>query len=190
MSALFKVLFLVAVVCTSLVSGQKLLSATLEQKLNDQINLEYEALYLYDQLAAYFSRSNKALFGFAAYFKKAASEERDHAHELTDLVTKRLGTVIYKEIPITTSKLNSESSVVALKTALQKEIDVSTSFQELYEQAQSDKDVHIQDQLDHFVNEQVDAIYHLKSLITRLEGKGDTVEFLLDQELKSPPSMH
>lgn len=62
-------------------------------------------------------------------------------------MTKRLGTVIYKEIPITDSKLNVESSVVALKMALQKEIDVSASFRALYEQAQNDNDVHVNEKI-------------------------------------------
>nr|CDS25541.1 apoferritin 2 [Hymenolepis microstoma] len=190
MPTFFTVLFLVAIVCTSHVAGQRPLSSELERALNDQITLEYEAFYIYDQLSAFFSRSDKALFGFAAYFKNAASEEREHAHELTNLMNKRLGTILYKDIKGVINNVKLDTSVGALRLALQKEIDVSNSFQAILNQAQRDNDVHIQNQLEHFVNEQVEAIYNLKALIARLDGKGNTVEFLLDQELKNAPSMH
>ncbi|VDN97417.1 unnamed protein product [Rodentolepis nana] len=190
MPTFFTLLFLVALVCTSHVVGQKPLSTELERALNDQITLEYEAFYIYDQLSAFFSRSDKALYGFAAYFKHAASEEREHAHEITNLVNKRFGTIFYKDIKSGSNKYKLDSAVGALKIALQKEVEVSNTFQAILDQAAKDNDVHIQDQLQHFVNEQVDAIYNLKALITRLEGKGSSVEFLLDQELKNTPSMH
>ncbi|KAM7540266.1 hypothetical protein Aperf_G00000025517 [Anoplocephala perfoliata] len=168
-----------------------LLGEQLEKGLNDQINLEYESFYLYEQLAAFFARSDKALFGFAEYFKKAASEERNHAHELTEIVTKRLGSVILKDVKTgLTSPAAWETSVVALRSALDKEIEVAASFQEIYKTARELKDYDIQDKLDHFVREQVRAIYNVKSLITRLEGKGPAVEYLIDQELLKAPSMH
>ena len=76
------------------------LDGKVEKQLNDQINLEYEAFYLYEQLAAFFARSDRALFGFSAYFRKAAEEELHHAHEFTEVVNKRLGTVTLKNVEV------------------------------------------------------------------------------------------
>ena len=77
-----------------------ILDVNVEKQLNDQINLEYEAFYLYEQLAAFFARSDRALFGFSAYFRKAAEEELHHAHEFTEVVNKRLGTVTLKNVEV------------------------------------------------------------------------------------------
>ncbi|KAH9286804.1 Ferritin [Echinococcus granulosus] len=167
------------------------LAVEMEKDLNDQISLEYEAFYLYEQLAAYFARSDKALFGFSKYFRKAADEERHHAHELTEIINKRMGTVTLKkvEIPLTTPT-TWQTPAMALQMALDKEIQVSQTINSIYARAQDLNDYHIQDRLEHFVNEQATAIFKLRSLITRVEGKNDAVEYLIDQELLNSPSMH
>ncbi len=40
------------------------------------------------------------------------------------------------------------------------------------------------------MEEQKEALYKLKTLITRLEGKGYAVEYKIDKELREKPSMH
>lgn len=45
-------------------------------------SVEYNMSYIYHALAAYFDRDNVCLPGFAAFFKKASDEERDHANKL------------------------------------------------------------------------------------------------------------
>ncbi|VDL92602.1 unnamed protein product [Schistocephalus solidus] len=75
-----------------------MLASELEMQLNDQITLEYEAFYLYEKMAAYFSRADKSLFGFAAYFRQAAEEEKEHAREFIEFINQRFGTVILKNI--------------------------------------------------------------------------------------------
>lgn len=92
--------------------------------------------------AAHFSRSDVALFGFAEYFKKASSQEHDHAHELTELATKRFAPLNFKNINAGNER-KFTSSVEAFKAALKKEMDVANSFQILYQQAIEDKDVHV-----------------------------------------------
>ncbi|VDK35132.1 unnamed protein product [Taenia asiatica] len=167
------------------------LAVEMQKDLNDQINLEYEAFYLYEQLAAYFARSDKALFGFSAYFRKAADEERHHAHELIEIMNKRMGTVTLKnvEIPLTTPT-TWRTPATALQMVLAKETEVLQHLNGLYIRAQNLNDYHIQDRLNHFVHEQATAIFKVRSLITRLEDKSDAVEYLIDQELLNPPSMH
>ncbi|KAL5103521.1 Ferritin [Taenia crassiceps] len=197
MESYAKVVILFLLICVSFAElppssiNAYTLEVELQKNLNDQINLEYEAFYLYEQLAAYFARSDKALFGFSAYFRKAADEERHHAHELIEIMNKRMGTVTLKnvEIPITTPT-TWRTSATALQMVLAKEIEVLQHLNGVYTKAQDLNDYHIQDRLDHFVHEQATAIFKLRSLITRVEGKSDAVEYLVDQELLNRPSMH
>ena len=66
---------------------------TLEDAINDQINIEYNVSYIYHSMYAFFSRDNVALDGFAQHFKKESLEERSHAELLMDYQTKRGRTV-------------------------------------------------------------------------------------------------
>ena len=45
-------------------------SADLEGGVNDQINVEYSAYYIYTSMANYFDRDSVGLKGFSAYFTK------------------------------------------------------------------------------------------------------------------------
>ncbi|BHF58193.1 hypothetical protein SprV_0100114300 [Sparganum proliferum] len=82
------------------------------------------------------------------------------------------------------------SPVDALKAALQREADVYNSILNAYNSAERLHDFHSQEFLDHFAKEQASALFKLKSLITRLDGKGPTVEYHIDRELAEKPSMH
>ncbi|VDL63539.1 unnamed protein product [Hymenolepis diminuta] len=188
MPTFFKLLFLVALAYTGLVECE--LNSVLEGWLNDQINLEYQAFYFYEYLAAYFSRFDKALFGFSAYFKKAASEERHHAHKFIELINKLQGNFKLKSIKIENERLNNLTALDALRMAEEKEKGIAIAFQNIYKLACDDNEFYIQQQLDHFVKEQVEAINNLKTLKTRLNKTDAAVEFLLDQELRNSPSMH
>ncbi|KAM3180702.1 hypothetical protein ACTXT7_015775 [Hymenolepis weldensis] len=188
MPTFFKPFFLIALTYTGLVECE--LNSVLEGWLNDQINLEYQTFYFYEYLAAYFSRSDKALFGFSAYFKRAASEERHHAHKFVELMNKVQGNFKFKSIKIKNERLNDLTALDALSMAEEKEKGIATAFQNLYTLVSEEKEFYIQEQLDHFVKEQVDAINNLKALKTRLNKTDAAIEFLLDQELRNSPSMH
>lgn len=71
---------------------------TLEDAINDQINIEYNVSYIYHSMYAFFSRDNVALDGFAQHFKKESLEERSHAELLMDYQTKRGGKVSLQAI--------------------------------------------------------------------------------------------
>lgn len=64
-----------------------------EAGINEQINVEYSISYVYHSLHAYFDRDNVALPGFAAFFKAASDEEREHAQKLIDFQNMRGGRV-------------------------------------------------------------------------------------------------
>ena len=61
--------------------------------MNEQICIEYTVSYVYHSLYSYFDRDNVGLPGFAAFFKAASDEEREHAELLMDYQTRRGGRV-------------------------------------------------------------------------------------------------
>ncbi|CAN1276959.1 Ferritin, chloroplastic [Linum perenne] len=75
-----------------------------ESAINEQINVEYNASYIYHSLYAYFDRDNVAMKGFAnsylfiavfgiRFFKDSSEEERGHAEKLMEYQNVRGGRV-------------------------------------------------------------------------------------------------
>nr|GMC84118.1 ferritin-3, chloroplastic-like [Ipomoea batatas] len=64
-----------------------------EAAINEQINVEYSASYVYHSMYAYFDRDNVALKGMAKFFKESSEEEREHAEKLMKYQNTRGGRV-------------------------------------------------------------------------------------------------
>ncbi len=60
-----------------------------EAAINDQINLELQASYVYQSMAFYYDRDDVALPGFSKYFKHNSDEEREHAEKFMTYLNKR-----------------------------------------------------------------------------------------------------
>ena len=69
-----------------------------EKGVNAQIELELYAFYTYLSMASYFNRDDVALPGFANYFRKASSEELEHAQKLMSFQSQRGGRVVLADI--------------------------------------------------------------------------------------------
>lgn len=69
-----------------------------EKGVNTQIELELYAFYTYLSMASYFDRDDVALPGFADYFRKASSEELEHAQKLMEFQSKRGGRIVLTDI--------------------------------------------------------------------------------------------
>ncbi|TXG58882.1 hypothetical protein EZV62_016711 [Acer yangbiense] len=64
-----------------------------EAAINEQINVEYNASYVYHALFAYFDRDNITFKGLAKFFKESSEEEREHAEKLMEYQNIRGGRV-------------------------------------------------------------------------------------------------
>lgn len=62
---------------------------TCYDKVRGQINMEVDASYTYLSMAAYFSRDDVNMPGFAHMFFEHASEERSHAQALVEYLLMR-----------------------------------------------------------------------------------------------------
>merc|ERR1711934_331249 len=69
-----------------------------ESALNEHINMELYACYVYQAAARHFERDDVALFGFAKFFQGNSDEEREHAEKLQRYQVIRGGRLTYADI--------------------------------------------------------------------------------------------
>ena len=69
-----------------------------EKAINDQINMELTASYVYQSMGFYFDRDDIALPGFSHFFKHSSLEEREHAEKLMTYLNKRGGRIVLQDV--------------------------------------------------------------------------------------------
>ncbi|KAG6803413.1 soma ferritin [Apis mellifera caucasica] len=156
-----------------------------EKAINDQINFELHASYIYLSMAYYFDRSDVALPGLYTYFKKASDEEREHAMKFMTYQNKRGGKITLK--PIQEPPRNDwDSALVAMTEALKLERLVNQSLLDMHAIASEHNDSNFVDFLEtEYLKEQVDSISELAHHVTKLERVGDGLGvYIFDQELR------
>jgi ferritin len=159
-----------------------MISKTMQDAMNEQINKEFFASYLYLSMAAYFE--NRNLMGFGHWMRLQADEEHEHAMKLYDFILDRGGRVQLKAIdgPATDWKSNLE---VAEEVAAH-EGKVTASIHALYELALQEKDYPTQAMLQWFITEQVEEEKNATELVAKLkliEERGTAV-LMLDHRLE------
>jgi len=158
-----------------------MLSKEVAKLLNEQINKEFYSAYLYLDISNYYNDKN--LNGFSNWFKVQAQEERDHAmlfltylHNNNEKVT-------------LTSIAGPDKSFADFKAplaaALEHEIFVTASINNIYEEAAKQKDFRTQQFLNWFIDEQGEEEKNAQELIDRFELFGTDARglYLLDAEL-------
>jgi len=86
-----------------------MISKTMEQALNKQVNRELYSAYLYLSMSAYFE--NTTLKGFAHWLRVQAKEEQGHALKLYDFLIERNGRVALLDIEAPKAKWSSAGKV-------------------------------------------------------------------------------
>ncbi|XP_078481575.1 soma ferritin-like [Ciona intestinalis] len=157
-----------------------------EDGLNNQINLELYASYVYMAMGHYFDRDDVALKNVSKYFKECSEEEREHANKMVEFHNRRGGNTTYFPIkspgPFGPDNFNT---IKAMKCALALEVNVNKSLLALHETANGDPE--FQDFIEaNYLHEQVEAIKQLKDYITNLELVGTGLgEYMFDKHFKS-----
>ena len=157
------------------------MSAALQRAMNDQIQKEFYAHYLYLAMSAWFEERN--FEGFAKWMRIQADEERTHAMRIFDFVLDRGGKVRLEAIPEPGTKWKTALEV--FDDARKHELMVSGSINELYARATSEKDYATQVMLQWFITEQVEEEKTSTSLAERLRLVGDSATglIILDRQL-------
>jgi len=177
---------------TSLSLARMHFDESCEAAINEQINVEYSASYLYHSLSAYFNRDNVALPGLAKFFKAASDEERDHAQLLMDYQAKRGGKVVLSGLapPLSaTDDLAAAGPGDALRAAelaLAVEKLTNEKLLQLHAAASAAEDPALCDFVEgELLSEQVDAVYEASEMVSKLRRIGPNGHgvWAFDQEL-------
>ena len=147
-----------------------MISKTLQDAINEQINFELFSAYLYLSMSAHFEKQN--LSGFANWTRVQYQEETGHAMKLYKYVFERSGAVTLKAIAQPATKFKTPVDV--FKEVLKHEQKVTSLINKLYELAVKEKDYAAQIFLQWFVNEQVEEEKNATDIINMLEMIGDS----------------
>lgn len=158
-----------------------MLSKTIEDAINAQINAELWSAYLYLSMATNFEA--QGLSGIANWFKIQFKEEQAHAEIFMNYVNARGGRVILK--PIDAVETEWATPLDAFKATLAHEQKVTALINNLYALAESERDYATRDRLNWFISEQVEEEESAQELIDKFSLIGDNGMglYMLDQEL-------
>lgn len=158
-----------------------MISKTMQDAINEQINKELYSSYLYLSMAAYFESKN--LPGFAKWLYVQTDEERAHGMKLFQHLVDRGGRVVLKAIVAPASEWRSYLD--AFKEVQSHEAEVTASINSLYELALKEKDYPMQILLQWYINEQVEEEKNAADVVQQLElidARGTAV-LMLDHQL-------
>ncbi|MCX6689831.1 MAG: ferritin [Methanoregula sp.] len=158
-----------------------MLSKSMEEALNRQVNRELYSAYLYTSMSAYFSSMN--LSGFAKWMKIQAKEERAHATKFYDYILTRGGKITLLDIEAPKSKWASAGKV--FEEVYAHEQKVTAMINALVELAAKVIDHASFEMLQWFVKEQVEEEEHASEILVKVKTLGDVPGhlFYLDHEL-------
>ncbi|HEX2076132.1 MAG TPA: ferritin [Longimicrobium sp.] len=149
--------------------------------INDQINRELFAAYLYLAMSAHLD--NEALDGFAHWMRLQAQEELGHAMRLFDYLVERNARVELKAIEKPPASFGSPLAIA--EQALEHEQTVTEHINRIYQLATEQGDFATQVHLQWFLTEQVEEENSAETMVDRLRMAGDNraALLILDREL-------
>jgi ferritin len=158
-----------------------MLSQTLQNALNDQLQRELFSAYVYLAMAAYSETQN--LPGFAHWMRLQSQEELGHAMKVFDYINDRNGSVELQAIDQPPGEF--QSPLAMFVQALDHERTVTAAIHQLYELAVGENDYPTQTFLQWFIAEQVEEEKAASQVVERLKlsGGNSAALLLIDREL-------
>lgn len=147
-----------------------LISTPMNDAINEQIGNEFAASLQYVAVAAYFD--NESLPVLAKHFYKQATEEREHAMRFVKYVVEAGGQVMIPAMPASRSGFDSVADAVQL--ALDSELKVTRQINGLMDLAISERDHLAGSMLQWFVNEQLEEVSSMETLLKMVQRAGDS----------------
>lgn len=162
-----------------------LISKALENAINNQVGREFGASMQYISIASYFT--NDDLEQLAAFFFRQADEERMHAMKFAHYVLDAGGQV---RIPaIDAARYDFKSAEEAVQAALDWELEVTAQINAIMEIAHEEKDYIAQHFLQWFVNEQLEEVSTMSTLLSVVRRAKDNL-LLVEEYLARRPDPH
>lgn len=158
-----------------------MISKTMQDAINEQINKELYSGYIYLSMSTYFEELS--LPGFARWLRLQALEEQEHAMKLFDYLHERGGSVQLKAIDQPPAKWNSKLEI--FQEVLEHEKKVTGLIHKLYELALKENDYATQIMLQWFITEQVEEEANASLIVDQLKmiDDHDTAVLVLDKNL-------
>ncbi|MDX9755530.1 MAG: ferritin [bacterium] len=166
-----------------------MISAKMEEALNNQINAELYSSYLYYAMSMHFE--SVGLKGFAVWMKFQAQEEMMHAVKFADYLNDRDGRV--KLAGIETPPSQWDNPLACFEVVLEHEQKVTKLINDLSTLAMQENDHAARTFLEWFVDEQVEEEANARQIIDdlKLVGSDKSGLFMINRELgqRQPPVM-
>lgn len=156
-----------------------MITKTVQDALNKQIQKELYSAYLYLAMAADCEAKN--LKGFASWLKVQNQEETSHAMKMYDYLLERGGAVALQAIEAPPSEFGSP--IKMFESVLEHERHVTASINELYEVAGKEKDYATQVFLHWFISEQVEEEASASDVLEKIRMLGDRALVYMDKEM-------
>lgn len=160
-----------------------MMSQTVQDAINKQINSELGASYTYLAMSAYCEASS--FTGSARWLRVQSQEEYGHAIRLFDFMLARNAKVDLKSLE--QPRLEYKSLTEVFETAYEQEKSVSGQIESLYELVFREKAYPAVVQLEWFLNEQVEEEKTCRDIVAKLHmvGKDPSGLLEIDRELGS-----
>lgn len=146
-----------------------MISRTMQDALNAQINLEQYSAQLYLAMSAHCE--GKSFKGFAHWLRVQAAEETAHAVKLIDFLLDRGGKLELKAIAVPPAEFGGVIQV--FEQTLEHEKGITTRINSLFELARSEKDYASEIALQWYVTEQVEEESNVGQIVDHLRAVGD-----------------
>jgi len=146
-----------------------MISQTMQDALNVQINLEQYSSQLYLAMSAHCE--GKSFRGFAHWLKVQASEETAHAVKLIDFLLDRSGKLELK--PIGAPPKEFGSIIQVFEQILAHEQGITQKINALFDQARAEKDYASEITLQWYVTEQVEEECNVGQIVDQLRAVGE-----------------
>jgi len=146
-----------------------MISKTMQNALNAQINMEQASAQLYLAMGAHCS--GKSFKGFAHWLKVQASEETAHAMRLIEFVLDRGGKLELQSIEAPPMEFGGVIQV--FDDILAHEKKITLSINSLFELARAEKDHASEIALQWYVTEQVEEEARVGEIVDHLRAVGD-----------------
>lgn len=158
-----------------------MISKTMQNAINEQINAELWSSYLYLSMASYFD--SISLSGFSNWMQAQAQEEINHAMRFYNHVIERGGRV--KLAAIDEVPTEWKSPLDAFEQTYKHEQKVTSLIENLADVAEKEKDRASMNMLQWFIDEQVEEEDSADEIVQKLKliGESGNGIFMLDREL-------
>ena len=157
-----------------------MISETINDAINKQINKEFYSGYLYLSMSAHLRENG--LLGFAHWTKLQAEEEIEHGTKLFNYLIDRKGSVTLEQIAKPMFEMNNALEIFEYIYVHEK--SVTQSVMEIAELAEDECDRMTLMFMDWYINEQVEEEYNVYKIIQQLKqfGSDGTSLYLIDKE--------